>query len=150
MTTLAAMRTALPVLAVSVGCRAPAPKPARPAVTSNEVVSVPILPACGSAYRLTEDDETLQRPGPHGVGYFSCGWPDAASEAGIRTARVAFRVCVDMKGRPRGMVVLDDPGFGFIDTVSECLGWVTFSPGRDARGRPISAVSPPIHITFRR
>ena len=80
----------------------------------------------------------------------NCTWPAEADRAGVDFAIVEIRVCISIDGAVTGIVVLKDPGFGFVEHVRECLPSARFAPGKDAAGIAVASGTPRFRVTFTR
>jgi protein TonB len=63
---------------------------------------------------------------------------------------VIVRAWVRADGSVEQASVVSDPGHGFGTAAINCTQHTRFNPARDAQGRPIRALSPPIRVRFTR
>lgn len=77
-----------------------------------------------------------------------CPWPEDAEYEDFDQQAVSIRVVVAEDGRVEKVEILRDPGFGFGRAARDCARKVRFNPAKDASGRSIRAVSPPINVHF--
>ncbi|MBK7586260.1 MAG: hypothetical protein IPI67_39505 [Myxococcales bacterium] len=81
---------------------------------------------------------------------WSCAFPPQADVDQIHFARVLVAVTVHTDGHALAVTVLSDPGHGFGASARACALGQRFRAARDAAGRPITATTPPFHVTFTR
>ncbi len=79
---------------------------------------------------------------------WKCAWPDEAEYEDFDQQVVSIRVVVAEDGRVESAEILKDPGFGFGRAARDCARRVRFNPAKDAGGRAVRAVSPPINVRF--
>ncbi len=79
---------------------------------------------------------------------WNCPWPDEAQELPLDEQTATIRVTVRADGSVESSQVVQDPGDGFAAAAIRCARRTRFTPAKDAEGRPIRAVSPPIRLHF--
>ncbi len=97
--------------------------------------------------------KSLPSPGPPALLtnlYWDCAFPGAADAARIDQAVASVSVAVSPNGNTEWVRVLEDPGYNFGVAAATCALGRRYIPARDAAGRPIWAVTPPIRVRFSR
>jgi protein TonB len=77
-----------------------------------------------------------------------CAWPEEAEYEDFDQQLVSIRVVVAEDGRVEKADIVTDPGYGFGRAARDCARRVRFNPAKDASGRAVKAVSPPINVRF--
>lgn len=77
-----------------------------------------------------------------------CPWPASAASAELTQPTVLLEVGVTASGQVSTARLLADPGFGFGEAALSCARRARFQPARDARGRAVAALSPPVRVRF--
>jgi protein TonB len=97
-----------------------------------------------------EPDVDLSRPPAPVAKSWSCPFPPEADRANIDFARSRIAVTVGEDGRPRAVSVLSDPGNGFGRAARRCAMTQSYAFALDPAGRPRTATTAPITVTFTR
>jgi protein TonB len=79
-----------------------------------------------------------------------CPWPTEALAQDLYEQAVIVRAWVRADGGVERASVVSDPGYGFGSAALACTLRTRFNPARDARGRAVRALSPPIRVRFTR
>jgi periplasmic protein TonB len=85
-----------------------------------------------------------------GSSSWNCPFPAEADAEGVDDAVVTLQVSVSAEGKASGATVLSDPGHGFGRAARQCALARTYSPARDADGKPTAGKTPPIRVKFSR
>ncbi|HEY4012208.1 MAG TPA: energy transducer TonB [Polyangiaceae bacterium] len=68
---------------------------------------------------------------------WECAFPKAADRAKEDEAVVDLQIVVTPDGRPRDIMILTDPGYGFGRAARLCAARQKYIPAHSARGEPV-------------
>lgn len=79
-----------------------------------------------------------------------CSWPETTTTSRLRRGHAVLRALVDASGHPLSIKLVSASADAFGRAAMACARRHRFIPGRNAQGRERRAMSPPIHVAFRR